>query len=311
MIHRAPLRLAAAILLAATLDGCGSDPEPDPAHLAADVPWPVDAAEARRLTGAGDPTFTEADAYAAQQKIVAAADSFLMTDVFSVNEKTGEVVYIPVTCEMASCTAAAGPVTLVTELSDLPFAQADYKTRYRSEPIGELHGFWFEQTVGKDTGRLSGLDMDVKAGGGWLDHSGFAVFGYTNAEQGLWAPGAISLGQSSGGPPEGMGTATFLGTMVATDANLTSPLVGSVIAGTATITVALGADPTVDVGFTDMHNLNAGTPRDDLTWSGLDLQDGRFGDDTIDGRFYGPQGKEVGGVFQRDQMIGGFGAKRE
>lgn len=281
-----------------------------PPHVAADVPWPVDAARARALTGATMPTFTEADAWAAQQKIVEGADSFLMTDVLAVSEVTGQVVaYAPVTCEMASCSGSLGTVPFTTGLDDLAVTQPDYKTRYRSEPVGELHGFRFEQTVGRDTDRLSRLPAVVKAGGGWLDYSGFAVWG-TVSEAQVWMPGAVSLGEATGGTPQSMGTATWKGGMVATDTSPTQ-LAGTVIAGTATITVELDNDPAVDVAFTNMHNLNAGVPRDDLAWTGLALQAGRFGDDTIDGRFYGPEGEEVGGVFQRDQMIGGFGARRD
>lgn len=116
----------------------------------------------------------------------------------------------------------------------------------------------------------------------------------------MWSPGAGSLGQATGGSPHGMGTATQLGAMVATDAS-PARLAGSVIARTATITTDPGSNPTIDIAFANLHNLNAATPRDDVTWSGLTLRDGRFGDGTIDGRFYGPKSQELGGVFQRRQ----------
>ena len=52
-----------------------------------------------------------------------------------------------------------------------------------------------------------------------------------------------------------------------------------------------------------------------MTWENLAVRDGRFGggfdDPTIEGRFYGPNHEEVGGIFQRNRIVGAFGAQRE
>ena len=49
-----------------------------------------------------------------------------------------------------------------------------------------------------------------------------------------------------------------------------------------------------------------------MTWENLPVRNGRFGegfdDPTIEGRFYGPNHEEVGGIFERNQIIGAFGA---
>ena len=54
---------------------------------------------------------------------------------------------------------------------------------------------------------------------------------------------------------------------------------------------------------------------DDMNWEDIPLTSGSFqsgsGSDQISGQFYGPNHEEVGGVFERNQILGAFGAKRE
>ena len=49
-----------------------------------------------------------------------------------------------------------------------------------------------------------------------------------------------------------------------------------------------------------------------MQWSGLAIgTDGRFGASDIRATFYGPNHEEVGGVFERNNIVGAFGAKRQ
>jgi hypothetical protein len=52
-----------------------------------------------------------------------------------------------------------------------------------------------------------------------------------------------------------------------------------------------------------------------MNWQDIPLASGSFqsgsGRNQISGQFYGPNHEEVGGVFERNQVIGAFGAKRE
>lgn len=86
---------------------------------------------------------------------------------------------------------------------------------------------------------------------------------------------------------------------------------GNVIHGDAEVTVNFD-DTDVDVAFTDLIDLDTGRSRDDLRWTNLRMSSGRFrnGDDIV-GRFYGPNHEEVGGFFERDEILGAFGAKRD
>ena len=51
--------------------------------------------------------------------------------------------------------------------------------------------------------------------------------------------------------------------------------------------------------------------RPSIEWNGLPIDDsGVFSGTGIQGRFYGPNHEEVGGVFLRDMISGSFGASR-
>lgn len=98
------------------------------------------------------------------------------------------------------------------------------------------------------------------------------------------------------------GSAIWSGKMVGLDAN------NRVVRGEAAITFTDFGDPRVDVRL---------EPRlhPDMEWYGLPVQSGRFSNerttsDYIRGEFYGPNAEEVGGVFERNRIIGAFGAGR-
>ena len=86
------------------------------------------------------------------------------------------------------------------------------------------------------------------------------------------------------------------------------------LGGDADIVIPELANPSVEVAFTSIRDLGTGDARDDMTWSGIPLADGRFGSgsagDSIEGAFYGPDHQEAGGVFERGRVFGAFGAKR-
>ena len=99
-----------------------------------------------------------------------------------------------------------------------------------------------------------------------------------------------------------MGSATWEGTMVALDP------ANRPVRGGARLTIPDLARPAVDVELTpDGHAV--------LTWAALPVTDGGFAarasaTDSIRGAFYGPAAQEVGGVFERNQLLGAFGAAR-
>lgn len=89
---------------------------------------------------------------------------------------------------------------------------------------------------------------------------------------------------------------------------------GNQIVGIATLTIGDFTDPTVDVAFTGLQDMQTRTARTDMTWSTLPLERGAFRSESqagmIDGQLYGANHSHVGGVFEREGIVGGFGARR-
>lgn len=109
------------------------------------------------------------------------------------------------------------------------------------------------------------------------------------------------------------GTATWRGAMVALDATD----VTMSITGRTELTYDFGRN-TLDVLMDEIRVSSAqgsGAYGDDLTWEDLAVTDGQFsqgsGADSIRGTFYGDAHEEVGGIFERSNLVGAFGATRQ
>ena len=140
---------------------------------------------------------------------------------------------------------------------------------------------------------------DVNVYGYWLDDS---VFGIVDDAV------AVSFGGSPGTTPSEIGGGVWKGTVVGMDTQTRER-----IEGDAVIEVDDFARPDVDVVFTGIEDAHR-RARADLNWENIPVVQGRFGardmDGSIEGRFYGRDQGEVGGIFERDQLIGAFGATR-
>ena len=87
---------------------------------------------------------------------------------------------------------------------------------------------------------------------------------------------------------------------------------GTRIEGDADLTVNFaGMEPgmELDVSFTGIRD-RGGQSYTDLNWQNLPIVNGGFASgapgDSIEGRFYGPNQGEAGGIFERASMVGGF-----
>ena len=179
---------------------------------------------------------------------------------------------------------------------------------------------------------------DIVAYGGWLDHTVFGVGFFAecavdepecSGAEPVYAWGSANsltpFGVYPGTTPTGMGSATWTGVMVGMEApkfeNEAAALAWvregqpDVYLGDARIMIEDLADPDIDVSFTNIHNVTERTPRADMIWEGLSVENGLFGDgdsdEYVDGMFTGPDNQEVGGEFRRNGIEGGFGAKRK
>ena len=163
-------------------------------------------------------------------------------------------------------------------------------------------------------------DYRVQVFGGWMEDSFFAIQlnDFLDPENhGLTAVQAYAVGFSPGTSPD-LGatmTATWSGFMRGVDVD-DWPDRGDVISGDAAIVVELdGNAMSADVSFTNMlSRLVVRQP--DMTWENLAIEDGLFQydaevGDTLTGQFFGAEHGEVGGVFERDRIVGVFGGLRE
>ena len=134
--------------------------------------------------------------------------------------------------------------------------------------------------------------------GSWLDDSVFATVDDTVA---------VSFGASPGTNPTEIGGGVWRGAMVGIDTRT-----GQRIEGAAAIMIDDFARPDVDVAFTGITDIG-GRARADLGWNDIPLANGAFRSDaggSIEGRFYGNDHREAGGIFERDRLLGAFGASR-
>lgn len=148
---------------------------------------------------------------------------------------------------------------------------------------------------------------------GWLDHNFFLVghVSITDAYFGtVGLPVGISVGHATGSNPV-RGSATWSGVMVGVDTNASR---FSSVRGDADLVIGGFANPKLTVIFTNIWDVDTDRPLKAMTWHDVPMTGGGFatGSDgnSIQRKFYGPDHGEAGGIFERDRVIGAFGAKR-
>ena len=286
--------------------GAATVPDTHENPLALSTPWAVDPAKVRELTGAAAPGFTDDDVSRETDALKEEADSLLMSD-FLIFDGAGNLGRLQTECLEDSCTE--GDTQLSPEdAGSTAFARAE------GEEIHEEH-----QAVGVRRGVSLGqryaetAEDSYRSYGGWLSHSLFGVQGLSLEDYGVGGIVSYSTGVASGSNPAS-GGGTWTGVMLDADVSGTATN-GNNIQGDAAISIADFADPKVDVAFTGIFDLDTRVSRTDMTWSAIPLSGGSFRDgddkDSIEGRFYGPGHEEVGGIFERDRVVGAFGASRE
>ena len=306
-----------ALLLTACGGGMDSMNEMDPGTDTMDEsPFPVNTAQARTLTGAGEPDFADGDVATELEGLANSADALLWSD-FRATLADGTPVSLPTDCTGATCTTRSASALLGSELSlstsDLSYVDADGDGDTRYEAVASHHGVSVAHGSGVST--FSGLAITRYGYGGWMDHSFFVVESgeITQGPPALQDAGVLysySAGTAADSNPTPTGGGTWTGVMVGMD----SMADGNPVQGDARITIDDFSDPMVDVTFTNVHDLVAGTTHEDMSWTDMVSTDGGFqggtGTRTIQGQFYGPSHQEVGGTFMHDSILGAFGANR-
>ena len=212
-------------------------------------------------------------------------------------------------CNGPQCTFSYQGLSETVEIDDILQSEPDTDTDLRV--TDSLHGV--RTFTARGSQRIEVQNIEQYGYGGWLNESGFLVStslfvgGQFNGAR-LFYTG--SVGYSPGtNPNESVGGGTWRGAMLGVDTNSRDR-----VEGAATIDIDDFSDPDVDVLFTEVETAS-GRSRSDMTWTNIPLRDGDFrtgGDgNSIEGRFYGDTHQEVGGVFERNRLLGAFGASRD
>ena len=156
--------------------------------------------------------------------------------------------------------------------------------------------------------------------GGWMTQSFFAIeatfFPSVADSEAVWFLENYAAGESAGTNPSDIpgSTATWTGAVIGASYGLDYNL-GNIIQGTATVDVDF-TNTNVDVSFSNLVDLdNPSRFISNMDWANIPLSNGDFtqgsaGQNQIQGRFYGPNNEDVSGVFDRDNILGAFGAIR-
>ena len=289
-----------------------------------------------------EPLSIELDTALAELEAVSnISDSLLVSDLVFTPAGETERIHGATSCGRTKCrTTVEGYSFLVYGLN--AGGDPDFEGLSKDPPVnlGEFEqyrgvslGAFRERTYQREEYEFRGMpvkveiDTDILSYEGWMQYSkfggqiniithGIVQVGqdyrrdYTGQRYGV----GTSIGQLSETSPV-EGNATWEGVMVGGRIGETADF-GDPVRGDATLTYDF-ANTDVDVAFTNIQSIrDVAVPATypNMYWQNLAVRDGRFGggfdDPTIEGRFYGPNHEEVGGIFQRNRIVGAFGAQR-
>ena len=167
-------------------------------------------------------------------------------------------------------------------------------------------------------------EADTLEYGAWMEHGGFLVF--TNFEDTIQIDGEDTLttlrgaraaGDSTGGRPSS--NATWAGIMVGTPTRGNSR--DNILQGDVTLTYT-SLDTEIDAEFTNIKDLKRKESHSvsEVRFDNVSVgADGNYaqgtesspGNDFIQGWFFGDDHAETGGAFEKQGIIGAFGAKKQ
>lgn len=313
-----------------TGDGGGGDPTTGGGSEDPPLPnFPFSAEMARSLVGGqAAPSMTLRQLAEESGAILTAADTVIMGDVvFADRGVAGFSRGGQVTCMQGTCTESLddGDILERFSLDAERIWNADYEgyrivygrglTATNHQLVMVANGVPLIQSV--TVGRVEDAVISTQEYGGWLNESAFVVASENvDFDDDTPSPTQFvfyTLGNDSGSNPTGTGSATWNGVMSGVKrTSVEARYIAEDLQGDATVRIDDLAVPDVDVTFTNIKNLVDGSDVADMSWGDLVVSGGSFeaADGSIEGVFYGATHDEVGGVFDRNDIIGAFGAVR-
>ena len=294
-------------------DGSGTMPETP----VADGDWPVDRGTARSLIQGQDVQLSAEQIVTILQARISAANSMSASDFLVFDAGVPRFT--------TSCSGSAACTVDLSRLSNVfpGLAQKEWtvedldyegpETEFQA--VARRGGVVLAQGRG-ETDLFGLIPIERYGYGGWLEHSVFVAESADVTGPPLLTDVSAAYGYSAGdatGSNPVSGSASWNGVMVGVDASDTQAR-GNPVQGHADIDLDL-ANQDMDVAFTSIVDLVTGDSHGAMVWTDLALTNGGFETgstgNSITGRFYGPDHEEVGGVFERNQIVGAFGAARE
>ncbi len=296
--------------------GSGSSVVPDDLS---DIAWKLDAAAARQaVAGSEALTITPAQASQALTAIENSADTVTASDVLAY-AGTGPLIRATTNCGSGLICTIRYPDG-DTDVIDLGEPDSDTGTD-EGQLVMRHNGVSLAQSRLRNH-KGTANQYELLSYGGWLTYSAFEIGvaaspSFTGSEVSLAL--ALSYGDGTRSNPSDIAgmTATWSGVMAGVD--MSSANRENFIHGEAEATVDF-ANSDMDVTFSNLVDLNDANRNSALnnmnwTWQNLSLTNGAFrsgsGTHQIKGQFYGPNHEEVGGTFERNRVIGAFGAARQ
>ena len=279
---------AAALMLSACGGGGGGSSSGGPSQ-------PVDNTAPIVAAIGGTPlSLSSAQIKAELRPILSSADTFLATDIHFI----GGGRYTAVTCQGAACSVQGSNFYI----SDFDLEGATY------EAVMTRHGVMVAQGTGSSS--VGEGTETYLLYGGWLEHSAFVVEADIYEEGGETRGGiayGTFFGDATGSVPVA-GSATWRGVMVAAEV-----VREEAHQGDATLTANFAVS-NIDVAFTNIREVDTGAARASIMFDDVPMTRDGFtsrAQGRIEGKFYGPSHAEAGGIFERGNTIGAFGAKRQ
>ena len=269
----------------------------------------TDIAAARNLVlGSAPMSMTETEIITAIQTRATTADTFEFSNFVGTPD-------VDITCPNdSSCSGNVPDIgTLTFSLSDIEDLSLVDDTNLvgfnsKSQVVMEDRGATMVQSrsaARQDDGTL----LAFQTYGGWLSDSVFGVelLDVTENTTTTNRFASFSFGKESGSNPTGASLIIWDGVMVGVNAQR------HIIHGDASVRYqTANANVLHDISFHNVRNVSDPNHVGSISFSSIPLNDGAFqstsGD--IKGFFYGTGNTQVGGIFNKDNIIGAFGAVR-
>ena len=293
-----------------------------------DIEWPLDRDQSITAIGGTALDLTEDEVRDAITGIADNANLYL-TSTLALLITGDDDIFTDAECEGLGCGVPLG--------DDIGIADHDLEGN-EYQAVMTYGGISFAQSR-REGGMIPFIGesdtTEVITYGGWLDHHYFGVqatFDANTEDPSQVALFSFTFGNSPGTNPDDSGSGTWNGVAIGVDASRSYDERRQLTADVM-VTIEDFLSPTVDVLFDSIRDLSTGDPLtvsgitiNSVSWDDLDLTDGSFGEELgsldeptnisdprkrIEGRFYGPNHEEVGGIFEYATIAGSFGAKRD